>query len=265
MNILIAFLIVFVIALVLGILLLLFSHFFRVEEDPTIKKVRECLPGANCGACGYSGCDGYAAAVAKGEAAPNLCIPGGQGVADQLGAILGVEAEAVEAEVAFSACNGHCGATTKTAEYDGIPTCSAATMLFGGTSACRFGCLGLGDCAAVCPADAICLDNGIARVNPERCIGCGRCTKTCPKGILSMVPKTAKTLVYCRNTQKGADARKACANACIGCKKCEKVCPHGAVTVTNNLAVIDYEKCVNCGLCAKECPTGCLKFHEGSL
>ena len=63
----------------------------------------------------------------------------------------------------------------------------------------------------------------------------------------------------CSNTDKGADARKACKNACIGCMKCKKVCPHDAITVTNNLAKIDYDKCEGCGECAKVCPTGCMK------
>ncbi len=63
----------------------------------------------------------------------------------------------------------------------------------------------------------------------------------------------------CSNTQKGADARKACKNACIGCKKCEKTCPHGAIAVDNNLATIDYDKCTGCGTCTEVCTTGCLK------
>jgi ferredoxin len=74
-----------------------------------------------------------------------------------------------------------------------------------------------------------------------------------------MLAQETKTVIMCSNTQKGADARKACKNACIGCKKCEKTCPNGAITIINNLAVIDYNKCTNCGACVNECPTGCLK------
>ena len=108
-------------------------------------------------------------------------------------------------------------------------------------------------------ADAICLTDGIARVDTSRCIGCGLCTHTCPKQIISMLPQEASVAVMCSNTQKGADARRACSNACIACKKCEKACPSGAITVINNLAVVDYSKCTGCGLCASQCPTGCLK------
>lgn len=259
MEILIAFLVMLAGALVVGILLLVCSYFFAVKEDPKKQEIRECLPGINCGACGYNGCDAYAEALTQGGVEPNLCIPGAQTVADKIGEFLGVEVEPFKDVVAFVACNGNCEATFKTAEYDGVKTCLAASMMYGGTNSCRFGCLGFGDCAIACPNNAICLDDGIARVDTSRCIGCGICVKTCPKHIISMLAQETKTVVMCSNTQKGADARKACKNACIGCKKCEKTCPNGAITVTNNLAVIDYNKCTNCGECVKECPTGCLK------
>ena len=259
MEIVIACLVVLGLAVLAGILLAVFSHFFAVAEDPKKAQVRECLPGINCGACGYKGCDDYAEALAQGEAKPNLCIPGAQTVADQIGAILGIEAEPFKDVVAFVACNGTCVATTVKAKYEGVQTCRAASMLFGGNNSCRYGCLGLGDCAAVCPTQAIVKVDGIAQVETERCIGCGLCVGTCPKKIITMLGQTTTVAVMCSNTQKGADARKACTNACIGCKKCEKTCPHGAIAVENNLAVIDYEKCNHCGACIKECPTGCLK------
>lgn len=259
MDILTAFLIVGGTALVLGVLLALISHFFAVPEDPTKEKIRACLPGVNCGACGYTGCDDYAAALAAGGVQPNLCIPGAQAVADEIGAILGVEAGAFEDVVAYVACNGHCDATKDKADYEGVQSCKAASMLYGGPGSCVYGCLGLGDCAAVCPAGAICTIDGIAHVDTARCLGCGVCAKACPKGIIHMLPQKAQIAVQCNNKDKGADARKACQNACIGCKKCEKTCPNGAITVTDNLAVIDYKKCTGCGLCMDNCPAGCIK------
>lgn len=259
MDILIAFLVMLGVALVAGILITVFSHFFAVPENPLKAEIRECLPGINCGACGYKGCDDYAAALAEGGVAPNLCIPGAQSVADEIGGILGVEAEPFKDVVAFVSCNGNCEATSKIAEYEGVSSCYAASMIYGGNNSCRFGCLGFGDCAAACPAKAICIKDGIAHVNTARCLGCGLCTRTCPKGIINMIPQETATVVMCSNKQKGADAKKACKNACIGCKKCEKACPHDAVKVIDNVAVIDYEKCVHCEACVKECPTGCLK------
>jgi ferredoxin len=78
-----------------------------------------------------------------------------------------------------------------------------------------------------------------------------------------MVPlNVTQAAVLCNNKEKGAVARKHCQNACIGCKKCEKTCPHGAITVVDNLAVIDYDKCTGCGECAGACPTGCIKLTK---
>jgi len=259
MDILIAFLVMLAVAVIAGMLLTVFSKLFAVPENPLKKEIRACLPGINCGACGFKGCDDYAAALAEGGVKPNLCVPGAQGVADEIGAILGVEAEAFKDVVAFVHCNGTCDATSRVAEYDGITSCKAASMLFGGPNACRFGCLGLGDCANACPAKAICLVDGIAHVDTSRCLGCGLCAQTCPKHIISMIPQETEAVVFCSNKQKGADARKACKNACIGCRKCERNCPSDAIHVVDNLAVIDYSKCTHCGACVEGCPTGCLK------
>ena len=172
MDILIAFLVVAAVALVLGVLLAVISYFFSVPENPVKQQVRACLPGINCGACGYKGCDDYAAALAEGGVAPNLCIPGAQVVADEIGNLLGLEVvEPIVDVVAFVACNGHCDAAHTKADYHGLQTCKGATMLFGGEGACTYGCLGHGDCAAACPANAICMVDGIAHVDTSRCLG----------------------------------------------------------------------------------------------
>lgn len=262
MEILTALLVMAVVGLIAGVLLAVASHFFAVPENETAVKVRECLPGANCGACGYAGCDAYAEAVANGKAEANLCIPGGADVANQLADILGVSVNVGAAKVAFVNCTGDCNAVNSTVIYDGIESCGAAKMIYGGPSSCKFGCIGCGDCADVCPVDAICVHDGLAHIDPRVCIGCGKCVKTCPKSIITLVPQTIAAAVACSNTEKGAVARKNCKNACIGCKKCEKICPEGAIVVQNNLAVIDYDKCADCGICTEQCPTGCLKLVD---
>ena len=259
MNILIAFLVVGAIGLLAGLLIAVMSRFFGVEEDQKVKAVRACLPGVNCGACGYKGCDDYAVAVAEGKAKPNLCVPGAESTAEELGALLGIEVEPPKDVVAFVHCNGNCEATTTKTDYVGVTSCKAAAMLYGGPETCSYGCMGLGDCAAACPANAICMKDGIAHVDTSRCLGCGLCESICPKKVISMVPQETVVVVMCNSKDKGADARKACKNACIGCMKCVKTCPHEAITVTNNLAKIDYTKCVGCGACAASCPTGSLK------
>ena len=259
MDLLIAFGVVSAVAALLGVLLAFVSHFFAVAEDETVKKVRACLPGVNCGACGYKGCDDYAAAVAGGKASPGLCVPGAEATAKELSELLGIEVETPEDFVAFVHCNGHCEAKAKKANYAGVSSCRAASMLYGGPDACQYGCLGLGDCAAACPSKAICMKDGIAHVDTSLCIGCGLCTTVCPKRLISLIPQETEAVVVCSNTDKGGVALKACKNACIGCKKCEKACEYEAVTVVNNLARIDYKKCTGCGKCADTCPMGALK------
>ncbi len=260
MDIVIAIVVVGVTGLVAGIILALASHFMAVKVDEKYANIRECLPGANCGACGYTGCDGYAAALADGsEDKTNLCVPGADAAAKKLSDIMGTEFADVEEQVAFVKCNGNCDDTKRRAEYDGVQNCKSAALIYGGPESCVYGCLGFGDCSIACPENAICMDNGIAKVDIRKCIGCGICTHTCPKHIISLVPVKAKTIVQCSSTAKGAVTRKECENGCIGCMKCQKVCEQGAVTVVNNLATIDYSKCNGCGACTKECPVGCIK------
>ena len=258
-NVLTALLVVASVGVLAGVLLALASHFFKVEEDETVTRVREALPGSNCGACGFAGCDSYAEAVANGKAEANLCVPGAATVAANLSEIMGVDCVAGERRIAFVACNGDCTATTVKALYDGIEGCSASGMLYGGPSLCVYGCIGCGDCAAVCPADAICVHDFLAHVNPKMCVGCGLCVKTCPKHIISLIPESASTVVMCSNEEKGAIARKNCKNSCLGCKKCQLNCPEKAITVTNNVASVDQSKCNGCGKCAELCPGKCIK------
>jgi len=251
------------VGLLCGILLSLSSKFMAVKTDERIEKIRKCLPGANCGACGFAGCDGYASALIETEGTKtNLCVPGGDSVSQNISDILGVEFEDVVEMVAFVHCNGNCAATSKKSEYQGIKTCSAASLLYGGDGKCTYGCMGYGDCAAVCPTNSICIENGISHVDPRTCIGCGLCVERCPKHIIGLKPVVKPVYVACSNKDKGAVARKKCKNACIGCKKCENTCPTNAITVENNLSRIDYSKCIGCKKCATVCPTGCIAICE---
>ena len=75
-----------------GVLLTVGSKIFFVKTDETVAKIVEALPNANCGACGFSGCEGYANAVAKGEAPTNRCKPGGAAAAAKIASIMGTEA-----------------------------------------------------------------------------------------------------------------------------------------------------------------------------
>ena len=197
-------------------MLVVASKIMAVKEDERFPKVRECLPGANCGACGYAGCDGYAKALCEDGSVPtNLCIPGADGVAKQLSEVLGVEFEDVVEQVAVVHCSGDCEHTQDKVEYQGIETCAAAKLLYGGKGSCTYGCLGLGDCQRACPHGTICIENGIARINTRQCIGCGVCAKACPNHLISLVADVERVVVECSNKDKGVETRKVCSRGCI--------------------------------------------------
>ena len=255
----IAIILVTVVGIVAGVGLTLAAKFMAVPVDETAVKIRECLPGANCGGCGFAGCDDYAAALAADPSIGTAkCPVAGADCAAALAAVLGVEAGTAEPNVAVVMCNGHNGAAKKLMEYQGLSTCVAAKQLYGGGNVCGHGCIGLGDCEKICPYGAIKVCNGVAVVARELCVGCGMCANQCPNKVIRIAPAKNKVVVQCHSTDAGAKTRKACSNGCIGCKKCEKACKFEAITVENNLAFIDPEKCKNCGLCAKDCPTGAI-------
>lgn len=246
------------IGLVCAVMLVVAQRLMGVQEDAAVTNLRACLPGANCGACGFAGCDGYAKALAEGQAPVNRCLPGADAVAAQLAAVLGVQALDVTAQTARVACCGTLERAGRKQEYHGVATCAGAKSLNGGDKLCPFGCLGYGDCAAACPQDAICVKEGLARVIAARCVGCGLCAAACPNRLIRMAPADRPVFVACASTEKGAAVRKACAAGCIGCKKCEKACPANAIHVENNLALIDPARCTACGQCAQVCPSGCI-------
>ena len=251
------------IGIVCAIGLVIAAKYMSVPVDETESEIRAALPGANCGACGYTGCDGYAKALASGaEKRTNLCTPGADATAKSLASILGVEFADVVEQVAVIHCGGDCNATGPRAEYNGIRTCAAAAMVYGGAGKCMYGCIGFGDCALACPNDAICIENGIARIDTRKCTGCGICTRTCPHRLITLMPDVERVLVTCSSQEKGAATRSACSHGCIGCRKCEKNCPTGAITVVDNLARIDYDRCIKCDKCAEGCPTGCIMISD---
>ena len=85
-------LLIAIIALIIGIFLGFSSIIFKVDVDERIIKVRECLPGNNCGGCGYAGCDALAEAIVKGDAKVNSCPVGGENVASKISSVMGVDA-----------------------------------------------------------------------------------------------------------------------------------------------------------------------------
>lgn len=254
-GILIAALIVGAIGLFIGLFLGIAGIKFKVEVDPKEEAVLATLPGNNCGGCGFAGCSGLAAAIAKGEAAVNACPVGGEEVGNKIAEIMGVTAEITEPMVAYVHCQGDCEKVKVDYDYVGAEDCRMMSFVpNGGPKACNSGCLGYGTCVKVCPFDAIHIVNGVAVVDKSACKACGKCIAICPKGIISMVPEKATTMVACSSADKGPVAMKACEVACIGCGICVKNCATGAIKVENFHAIIDYEKCTSCGVCVEKCP-----------
>jgi Predicted NADH:ubiquinone oxidoreductase, subunit RnfB len=251
------------VGLVCAVVLAVASIIMATKEDERFPDVREALPGVNCGACGYSGCDEYAKALLEGgDVKTNLCTPGGDTVSKKLGDFLGVGFHDVIEEVAVIKCRGDCNATRDKMEYHGTESCAAAKLLFGGIGVCTLGCMGLGDCMHICPSNAICIEKGIAHINTRACTGCGMCARTCPNHLISLMPDTRTVLVTCSNTEKGAVTHKKCLHGCIACHKCEKECPTNAISIIDNLAEIDHDVCIDCGRCAEVCPTTCIMWGD---
>ena len=255
--------------LLFGLVLSSASKVFYVETDPRLEQLNACLPGANCGGCGYAGCAGYAEAVFNGDEEVGKCASGGNECAQAMAAIMGVKAQEVVRKVALVRCSGYksydkdgnllSGARLK-AEYEGFRDCLSATKVGGnGPLSCKFGCLGFGTCVKACKYDAISVVDGVAVVNEDRCVGCMACASVCPRHLIVAVEPKHNVVIACASLAKGAVTTRGCTTGCIGCGLCKKICPKDAITVESNLARIDYTKCDNCGLCATVCPKKLIK------
>lgn len=261
-------LIVSVIGIISGIILTVAAKFMSVPVDERVTNIREVLPGANCGACGFAGCDEYASELVHSGVATNLCTPGGAAVSAQISELLGVDAQEVVAKRAVVRCVGTTKATRSVMDYQGPRTCAANNSFYQGGKSCSHGCLGYGDCVRVCQYDAIAIVDGVAVVDKDLCTACGMCVKLCPNHLIEIVPASSEIQVACSSHDKGGVVRKACSAGCIGCKKCEKTCEFDAIHVSDNLASIDPAKCTNCGKCVEVCPTkviraaACMEYVE---
>lgn len=235
---------------------------FHVPVNPVVEQVRAQLPSANCGACGFAGCQAYAEAVVeRADVSPNLCVPGRQVVAAALARLTGKAEAAVADRIVILRCHGTTAFARDEAAYAGIPTCAAASLIFGGPKACKNGCLGLGDCVAVCPFDALSLGaEGIPVVDEEACTGCARCVAACPKDLFQLYPRQHRVELSCVARDKQSVVRAACAVGCTLCRKCVAKCPAGAIEWDGATIRVDHEKCLAYGpscneACVDICPS----------
>jgi electron transport complex protein RnfB len=158
-------------------------------------------------------------------------------------------------------CHGTSAFAPDEARYAGIRTCTAASFVFGGPKACKNGCLGLGDCVAVCPFGALAMTaQGIPEVDHATCTGCGVCVTACPKDLWSFVPRNHRVELSCVAVDKRSVVRATCMVGCTLCRRCVAKCPAGAITWDGQTIVLDHEKCVAYGpscreICVDICPS----------
>ena len=250
-----------VLGLGFGLLLTLVNKIFEVPVNPKFDEVRAALPGANCGGCGYAGCDALADAIVNKGAPTNACPVGGKALSQQIAEVMGVVSEdAAVRKIATVVCQGGADQCKDKFEYHGIRDCVAAMLVDTGNRTCQYACLGLGTCEHVCKFDAIYIDKftNIAKVDPEKCQSCGVCVASCPKSVLSLQPETQPVRLLCRAAEEGTLVSDHCKNGCVGCAVCADQCKFDAITMVNHLPQMDMERCVGCMICAETCPTGAI-------
>lgn len=250
-EILYAVLVLGIMGAVFGAVLAIASKVFAVKTDERLPKLVEALPGANCGGCGFAGCQAYAQAVLEGRAEIGLCVRAVRPLPTRWPPSWASRPQRPSASSPWSAprpphrqgpLRRHprlpLGHVRRRQRPLGLPS----------------GCLGFGSCVSVCRFDAIHVVDGVAKVDPEKCTGCLQCAAVCPRKVIVPVSYDADIVIACSNHERGAYTRRECDMGCVGCHLCEKQCEFDAIHVVNNLAVIDYSKCVSCGRCAAVCP-----------
>lgn len=243
-----------VLSTAMGLILAIASRVLAVKRDERIEQIEECLPGANCGGCGYAGCSALAEAIVRGDAKPSACAACSDEAREKMAAIMGVAAEKQVRMVAKVLCAGTTECAKHRFDYSAVGDCHSAEVMAGGDKECAAGCIGLGSCVVKCAFDAISVKDGVAVVDREKCRGCGVCVAECPKKIIRLIPYDATYFVQCSTPNKGKTVTAVCSAGCIGCRMCTKVCEAGAIHMEGDMAVIDYEKCTGCGACAEKCP-----------
>ena len=246
--------------IVFGVALAIVAARFVVKVDPKVEQVRETLPGANCGACGFAGCMGYAeAVVGNPDVAVNMCAPGKSPVAEKIAVITGKKAEKVDPKIARVFCQGGNSLSQRKFIYTGVQDCAAAVLAAGGDKSCEYGCLGYATCMRACPFNAITMSaDNLPIISKEKCTACGKCVAACPKQVIELGLMSKAVVISCHSRDKGIDVKKKCQVGCIACGICVRTCPVDAIKIDNNLARIDHSKCIVCGLCVKKCPTSAI-------
>jgi len=236
----------------------------KVEEDPKIEELNNLLPGVNCGACGFLSCHDFAEHIVTEGADIGKCRVVSEETREKLFELMGEDETERYPQLALVRCAARTGDKKITADYRGAKTCSGANLVFGAEMACKYGCLGLGDCARVCPFNAIRMEGALAKVDSDKCTGCGKCIDTCPRGIIKLEEKRREKLFYvaCRSHDNMMRTREVCSVGCIACGICVKLDPAGYFEVKNNLSKANYLKQDNpekIEIIKEKCPTKVIK------
>lgn len=248
-----------VMAVGFAIALLIASIKLRVKNDPKVDQVYQALPHLDCGACGFPGCVQYAKAVIENTTLIGRCSPGGARVAEAIGIALNLQvSDSGPAKRPIVHCRSRTEDKTFYAVYQGIQTCVSANAL-ANVQACKFGCLGFGDCVRACKFDALHIVDGLSTVDYSKCTGCGACSRACPRNLIEMVPFGTENMmtVACSSRETGKVTRSQCAVGCIACGLCAK--QTDLFKVTDNLARIDYANyklTPQAETAMNKCPTG---------
>ncbi|TRX49865.1 RnfABCDGE type electron transport complex subunit B [Fulvivirga sp. M361] len=252
--------------LLLAIMLIVANKKLYVYEDPRIDVVEDLLPHANCGACGFPGCRPFAEALVSGSVLPGKCTvsseEGQVAIANFLGVALGAE----EKQVARLACAGGTNVALNRAQYHGIPTCQAASLISGGGKGCFWGCLGHGDCEVSCDFDAITMDAyALPHVDADKCTACGDCVEACPKDLFSLQPISHQLWVACKSLEAGDEILEDCQVGCTACGKCAMDAPGDLITMKNNLPEVNYALNHQTQIPIQRCPTGAIVWLDKQL
>jgi RnfABCDGE-type electron transport complex B subunit len=236
----------------------------KVFEDPRVDAVQSMLPNNNCGACGLPGCRAFAEKVVAGAIQPAGCTVGGAQTAQTIAAYLGVDAGQAVKRTARLLCAGGSNVAVQMAEYRGHPTCRSAAAVAGGGKACRYGCLGYGDCFDVCDFDAIVMSGtGLPIIDAEKCTACGDCIEICPKNVLELYPVEQRLIVQCKSELEGDEMLELCRVGCTACERCVADAAEGLLKMRSHLPVFNRDLLhLQSVEATRRCPTGAIAWLE---
>lgn len=241
---------------VIGLLIAFGAKRFYVYADQRLPKIIDILPHFDCGACGFAECSRFARAVAQEKADICGCVPGGPRVAHEIADVMNTTVTVEDPKMAVVHCKGGTSEVLRHCHYHGIIDCHAALLESEGEQVCTDGCLGLGSCEKVCAFGAIKVNlNGVAVVDIDKCTGCGMCVAECPRGIVELIPRVYKIFLACSNHDRGAKVKRYCSVGCTACTLCVKTTASGAISMKDNLPLLDYESSENFVAAAYKCPS----------